>query len=217
MKRWYESNCIYYLYNDTTHEFLELNDGTICGRTEGDLKFGEDALMSRKHCQFSVSNDRIFIEDLKTTNSSKVNGNMIELGRKRRVLINDVIEFGRQRFILTNQNKFAPAHVQDVASAEENRYAGVHKDDGSLTGAMTGLNTQRTLIPVGLKTHLRLKLHRGANRIFDRFKDRKSKSMMRYAGIGAAVIMAFYLTIVTTVYVTRHGDESRNPAASAPR
>src|SRR5690606_39071434 len=124
----------YFLFDNGKRSFLKIQDGSVLGRSEGDHRFESDYLISRKHCSFYISGNEIYIEDFDSTNRTKVNGVPIQSGRKRRILLNDVIEIGLQRFVLTNQDKRSPGNLQDMPSRMK-VYAARKKDDGSLTSS----------------------------------------------------------------------------------
>jgi hypothetical protein len=135
----------YFLYDNNARVFTEIKDGFVCGRAEGDLQFPDDDVVSRRHCKFSVQLNDVYIEDFKPTNSTLVNTVPLRPGKKRRLQLNDVIEFGSQRLILTNQDKFAPANIQD-GSHRPILYKGWIRPDGSMTSEVSRTLTRTALI-----------------------------------------------------------------------
>src|SRR4051812_5697948 len=117
----------YYLFNNHKRTFAEIKDGSICGRYDGEIQYPSDTLMSRKHCRFYVVGNEVYVEDLKATNSTKVNTVPIQPLKRRRIRLNDVIEVGGQRFILTNQTKHAPSNIQDATRIK--KYKALRKAD----------------------------------------------------------------------------------------
>lgn len=139
----------YFLYDNRARIFHEIRDGTLCGRLEGEHRYPKDGLLSRKHCRFSIDGNEVYVEDVGSTNSTRVNTVPIVSGKKRRIRLNDVIEIGNQRLILTNQNRFAPANTEDCPKGVSGIIA-VQKDDGSVTRftpkEITRTLTKRTLL-----------------------------------------------------------------------
>ncbi|OFZ56406.1 MAG: hypothetical protein A2428_15660 [Bdellovibrionales bacterium RIFOXYC1_FULL_54_43] len=148
----------FYLYDNVDRKFIPLQHDLICGRTEGDLQFPEDTLLSRKHCLFSVQGQVVTIRDLNSTNRTRVNSLELQPGKDRRLQINDVIELGKRRLILTHQKQFPPANIQDRLSPEFS-YQARRKSDGSLTSQITRIITKKTLILLNPKTYRDLQIH----------------------------------------------------------
>lgn len=46
---------------------FEIKDGSIVGRSHGDIQL-RNGHISRRHCAFSIRNDRLYLSDLKSTN-----------------------------------------------------------------------------------------------------------------------------------------------------
>lgn len=135
----------FFLFNNVSKNFFEIWDGFSCGRLEGDLKFPADDVVSRKHCRFSVEGSTVYIEDLHSRNHTKLNTVPIRPGYRRKLHLNDVIEFGVQRFILTNQQIMTPGPIQDVFNATP-FYKALPQADGSLTSRVPEGVTKRTLV-----------------------------------------------------------------------
>lgn len=129
----------------------------MCGRTDGELKFPLDDVVSRQHCRFTITGNDIFVEDLSSTNRTRVNSVPITPSRPRRIKLNDVIEFGTQRFILTNQSKFAPSNTEDDFKAVK-LYKAMRGDDGILSSNMPAELTKRTAVLLDRITFQKLKL-----------------------------------------------------------
>jgi pSer/pThr/pTyr-binding forkhead associated (FHA) protein len=136
----------FYLYNNDSGEFREVKDLAFVGRADADLDFPDDHLISRRHCRFSIGANDVYIEDFGSTNQTRVNGVPLTPHKRRRLLLNDVVEVGTQRLILTNQNKRAPSNVKDPERTRV--YTATRKEDGSLTRFVTGLITKKTLVRV---------------------------------------------------------------------
>lgn len=135
----------FYLFNNRNGEFIEVRDGSLCGRVEGDLLFGKDTSMSRRQCGFVVTGNDIYIEDFGSTNPTKVNSVPMQSGKRRRIQLNDVIEVGTQRLILTNQCEHAPGSVQDLPT-QSGALKAYRRDDGSLTTSLPTPDEPRTQV-----------------------------------------------------------------------
>jgi hypothetical protein len=150
------SNVRFFLYSNTSKRFAEIHDGFVCGRIEGDLQFPDDKVVSRRQCQFFVNGNDVFVADLDSTNRTKVNNVPVQPGYKRRVQLNDVIEFGSQRLVLSSQDKF-PAHVQDKVG-DSRVFKAARRDDGKLTSEIPQELTKRTLVMLDKATFRKLRL-----------------------------------------------------------
>jgi hypothetical protein len=148
----------YFIFDNVERKFLKIHDGFVCGRTEGDLQFPADDVISRKQCRFIIDANDVYIEDLGSTNHTKVNTVPLLAKKRRRVQLNDVIEFGRRRFILTNQNKFAPANIEDIDAKKSALYRAIRRTDGSLTSQISRLITKQTRILLDRKTYGKLRV-----------------------------------------------------------
>lgn len=111
----------FFLYDPKNKSFIEIKDGFLCGRDEGDLKFPKDEAISRKHCVFTITEANVFISDLGSTNGTLLNSLNITSGHKRRLYVNDLIVIGNQRFIFTNQNQRIPGNIQDSFKDDSRR------------------------------------------------------------------------------------------------
>src|SRR3954470_12440664 len=104
----------YFIFDNVERKFVRIHDGFIVGRNEGDLQFPSDDVVSRRQCRFTIDANDVYIEDMGSTNRTKINTVPIPSKKKRRIQLNDVIEFGKRRFIFTNQNKHEPSNFEDV-------------------------------------------------------------------------------------------------------
>jgi pSer/pThr/pTyr-binding forkhead associated (FHA) protein len=62
-----------------------------CGRTQGDVKFPDDATISPRHCRFLTREEGVFLEDL-----GSVNGTFVRLRQARALSPGDEFRVGRQ-------------------------------------------------------------------------------------------------------------------------
>jgi hypothetical protein len=97
-----------FLYHLIAKRFYTLVDGFIVGRTSGALTFNQDGRMSRQHCKFTLKGGVAFVEDLKSTNGTVVNGNKIAPGSPVRIEDGATLEIGDQTFTYSKA-KAAPA------------------------------------------------------------------------------------------------------------
>jgi pSer/pThr/pTyr-binding forkhead associated (FHA) protein len=147
----------YFIFDNVERKFVKIHDGFVCGRNEGDLQFPSDDVISRKQCRFSIDANDVYVEDLGSTNKTKVNTVPIASKKKRRIQLNDVVEFGRRRFILTNQNKHEPSNFEDVKK-KIRIYKAIRKTDGSLTSQISRLITMQTKVLLDRRTYSKLRV-----------------------------------------------------------
>ncbi|OFZ18357.1 MAG: hypothetical protein A2X94_12465 [Bdellovibrionales bacterium GWB1_55_8] len=146
----------FYLFNNATRRFIDLTDGFTCGRTEGDFQLPSDELVSKRQCRFSIHKNVVSVEDLGATNPTKVNTVPLQPKRARKLYLNDVIEFGRCRLILTNTNTSQPANTQDRFGPKRPLRA-ARKSDGSLTSDISGFFT-KTIVLLTPKSYRSLRI-----------------------------------------------------------
>jgi hypothetical protein len=137
----------YFLYDNNTRQFLELRNGAICGRTEGEFQFATDAIVSRRQCVFKIDKNDIYVEDLGSTNKTRVNSVPIRSNYWRRIQLNDVIEFGNQRLVLTHQSGYQPSNIEDIPRRRP-LHGGFQNEDGSFASQLTRV-TKRTQLIIG--------------------------------------------------------------------
>jgi pSer/pThr/pTyr-binding forkhead associated (FHA) protein len=146
----------YFIFDNVERKFVKIHDGFLCGRNEGDLQFPSDDVISRKQCRFTISANDVYLEDMGSTNRTKVNTVPLNSGKRRRMQINDVIEFGRRRFILTNQDKHEPSNLVDPSKKAV--YKAIRKSDGSLTSQISRLITTQTKVLLDRRTYSKLRV-----------------------------------------------------------
>jgi uncharacterized RDD family membrane protein YckC len=67
----------FYLYMPKEVKELEISNSTTLGRTKGDHLFPNNKQISSLHCQITVKDNTVFIQDLNSTNGTFVNGKKI--------------------------------------------------------------------------------------------------------------------------------------------
>ncbi len=84
---------------DGTHGQSYKIDKQVCvlGRVEGDILFGDDQLVSRRHAQFTITNEGLVVEDLKSAN-----GVYRRLRKNHPLKDGEIILMGRQMFRFAN-------------------------------------------------------------------------------------------------------------------
>lgn len=64
---------------------------SVCGRLEGDIRFGEDATVSPRHATFTIEGDRVTVEDL-----GAVNGIFLRIKGSHALAPGEEVRLGRQ-------------------------------------------------------------------------------------------------------------------------
>ncbi len=77
---------------------IQIFDGMLFGRSAGAEKFPHDELMSGKHLLIHVQEGKTFIEDLDSTNGTKLNDRLILPRQLIQVSHGDIIKIGKQKF-----------------------------------------------------------------------------------------------------------------------
>jgi len=139
------SSHAFFLFDDRRKHFMEVRSGMTLGRSGADVQFGADELVSRKHCRFVVDGNHIYLEDLGSTNRTKVNSVAVTPGHRRRIQLYDVIELGKQKLILTNRPERRPASTTDQAT-RMSRHRGVKGTDGKIRRSSKGTVSRTNLV-----------------------------------------------------------------------
>jgi hypothetical protein len=113
------------LVQERTGRQIQLHDGFTVGRTEGNESFPKDGGLSRVHFKLSLYGTSLTIEDLKSTNGTRVNGQRIKAGEPVVLKLGDRIDAGGQVFHVREPGKtpaaaYVPAQpkaLQDQVSA----------------------------------------------------------------------------------------------------
>ena len=97
----------YYLFHVNEWKYFEFTDGSIIGRTNGDLTYEDDNMMSGTHAKIHIRGTEniahVFVEDLKSKNGTFINKNQVGKGEMAPFTLNSVLEVGSQKFILTDR------------------------------------------------------------------------------------------------------------------
>lgn len=147
----------FYLYDNLEKKFIPLHSNLVIGRSEGDLRFPKDDLLSRRHCQFQIVGQFTYVEDLESRNHTRVNSVPLAKGKRRKLMLNDVIECGRRRFILSNQCSHPPGHISDKVGTSK-KFIAAQREDGSLTSHVTDFIRQKTRIVMNHRSYRKLQI-----------------------------------------------------------
>jgi hypothetical protein len=86
-----------FLVDLSTKEEIRIKREMVFGRTDADKNYPMDMKASRRHFRLTLSVTSLVIEDLGSTNRTKVNGKLLKAGTQYRLSTKDIIEFGQQR------------------------------------------------------------------------------------------------------------------------
>jgi pSer/pThr/pTyr-binding forkhead associated (FHA) protein len=86
-----------YIVNASTKEETRVLGEMVFGRLDVDQNYPDDTLISRRHLRFVCADDVVLIEDLGSTNRTKVNGKLLKASTLYKLRSRDVIEFGQQK------------------------------------------------------------------------------------------------------------------------
>jgi hypothetical protein len=88
-------------------------EGLVCGRTQGEILFPDDASVSPRHAQFFGRADAVVVEDL-----GSLNGTFVRLRGPRALANGDEIRLGRQRLRVEPQPRPAAAGARSWGSPD---------------------------------------------------------------------------------------------------
>ena len=88
------------LWDTHAEKHFKIFHGFTFGRVNGDLTFPSDALLSKSHAKLHMNKLGFFIEDLGSTNKTRVNGKEIRAQVQVKLVENDIIQMGVQKFIV---------------------------------------------------------------------------------------------------------------------
>lgn len=107
-------------------QLVNLNDDSkisilgesVVGRTEGQLNFPDDTLLSRKHLRILPTDEVVLVEDLGSTNKTAINHKKILPNKLYRIRTRDILEFGKQKFqVIIGGQVTEPGH--DLKDSED--------------------------------------------------------------------------------------------------
>jgi pSer/pThr/pTyr-binding forkhead associated (FHA) protein len=87
-----------HVVDTATKEETRILGEMVFGRADVDKNFPADSLISRRHFRFVPADDVVLIEDLGSTNRTRVNGKLLKPSTLYKLKSRDVIEFGQQKF-----------------------------------------------------------------------------------------------------------------------
>jgi hypothetical protein len=86
-----------YVVDPATKEETRILGEMTFGRVDADKSFPQDTLISRRHFRLVPADDVVLIEDLGSTNRTKVNGKLLKASTLYKLRSRDLIEFGQQK------------------------------------------------------------------------------------------------------------------------
>ncbi len=95
----------YVLQHVNQNRLINIYDGLTFGRTEGNELFSNDPLVSKTHCKIYVQGTHIFVEDVGSSNKTKVNGKNISSNVRISLSVGDKLEIGNQQLILQKKGQ----------------------------------------------------------------------------------------------------------------
>ena len=98
----------FYLYDPHTLEFRELEGRVIVGRDRGDWIFPRVGELSSEHVRFRVEGDRVFVEDLGSTNGVRVEGERLPPLEERELRLFERVRFGPKEWVLCDSDQRIP-------------------------------------------------------------------------------------------------------------
>lgn len=96
-----------FFYDLGAKRLIRIYDGMIFGRNGGNEQFPDDRQVSREHFKVTILGTEVFIEDLRSSNKTQINGQAILPGKPTPLKFNDVIEFGSQRLVFTSDANYS--------------------------------------------------------------------------------------------------------------
>lgn len=116
-----------YLFHVNDWKYFEFTDGSIIGRTHGDLVYANDGNMSGKHARIHIKDvegeKKVFVEDLSSKNGTLIDRGQIPAEKMIQIKLNSLLEVGSQRFILTERTDLKIEYVNTILNSNEERHA----------------------------------------------------------------------------------------------
>lgn len=112
-----------YVVNDATKEETRILGETVFGRADVDKNYPQDTRISRKHFRICPTSEGVLIEDLGSTNRTKVNGKLLKANAVYRLKSRDVIEFGQQKLQIFIGGKIVGEHTDLIGKDPSNENA----------------------------------------------------------------------------------------------
>lgn len=108
-----------HLVNQATQEETRISGEMTFGRADVDKIYPQDTRISRRHFRIVVSADGVFIEDLGSTNRTKVNGVPLKPKTLYRLKSRDLIEFGQQKVMIFIDGKIQADQAELMSEIPE--------------------------------------------------------------------------------------------------
>lgn len=87
---------LYFLVSLNDFTYIQLEDQLTIGR----IHFRTEGSISRKHCEVSIDDNKVFIEDLKSSNGTKINDGRIDPFSPKEIKNGDILKLGTVSFHL---------------------------------------------------------------------------------------------------------------------
>ena len=112
-----------YVVNQATQEETRILGEMIFGRAEVDKNYPQDTLISRRHFRIRPTTEGVLIEDLGSTNRTKVNGKLLKASTLYKLKSRDQIEFGQQKLQIFIGGKILGEHTDLIGKDPSNENA----------------------------------------------------------------------------------------------
>lgn len=108
-----------YLLDLSSKEETRVFDELVIGRAECDLVFPEDTMISRRHLRITPTGRGVVVEDLGSTNKTRLNGKLLKPNSRYKLRSRDIVEFGKQKFQVFIGGKLAAEPVNQRTKKEK--------------------------------------------------------------------------------------------------
>lgn len=109
-----------YVHDENTKEEIRILGEIVFGRSEGNKNYPDDAKISRKHFRIIPAEDIVLIEDLGSTNKTRVNGKALKPNTLYKLRSRDVIVFGSQKLRIFIGGQIVAEKTKQVTQAGAN-------------------------------------------------------------------------------------------------
>lgn len=109
-----------YVVNQATQEETRILGEMVFGRVDTDKCYPSDTLISRRHFRLRPTTEGVLIEDLGSTNRTKVNGKLLKASALYKLKSRDLIEFGQQKVQIFIGGKILGEHTDLIGQDPKN-------------------------------------------------------------------------------------------------
>ncbi|HYF49462.1 MAG TPA: FHA domain-containing protein [Planctomycetota bacterium] len=130
------------IVTDSSHERREfpLTAGLTIGRQSGNHIQIEEAKASRTHCRVRPENGSFWLEDLNSSNGTKVNGNKVQ---RHLLKSGDLVVIGATTIVFEDENAPKPGPGESKRAKKEKPAEPEENEDGGLTVALSAVEVDR--------------------------------------------------------------------------